>query len=117
MVVPPRPDDVDRTCEIGGGSAGGTLEVTLLLDSSPLPAAYATTPDKYEFFRAIQVAGFPAVELGVTEVAPIACEVSVGTGDQQGFTLHQGPGISGSAEEACGRLAVAAQAVMRRLGA
>jgi hypothetical protein len=83
VVVPSNPDAKERRCEVGGGSGGGLLHLTLRADASPLPEAYASTSDRYEFFQARDVDGFPAVELGESVKWPMTCVVSVGT-DESG---------------------------------
>jgi hypothetical protein len=118
VVVPSNPGVRDRRCEVGGGSGGGLLHLTLSADVSPLPEAYASTPETYEFFQAREIVGFPAVELGRSATWPGACAVRVGTAEGQGITLdHNTSSLAGTTQEMCDRLLAAATAVMRRLGA
>lgn len=118
VVVPSNPDAKDRRCEVGGGSGGGLLHLTLSADVSPLAEAYASTPDTYEFFQPREIAGFPAVELGRSTKSPGTCAVRVGTAEGQGITLdHDTSSLAGTTQETCDRLMATATAVMRRLGA
>jgi hypothetical protein len=118
VVIPPYPAEKDRTCEVGGGSSGGTLHLILSVDVSPLPEAYASTPDKYEFFRPVEILGFPAVELGSSAEHPLRCLVTVGTAEQQGFIVDHTPSsIAGTTEAGCARVVSAAEGVLKRLGA
>jgi hypothetical protein len=117
VVIPPYPDQEEPACEIGGGSRGSLLYLTLYPGHSPLSEAYASPPGEYEYFQTRPILGFPAVALARSVIAPGTCVVSVATSDQQGFTLHHGPGTEGSAAEACARVTTAAEGVLKRLGA
>jgi hypothetical protein len=118
VVIPPNQGATDHLCVVGAGEGSGELQLTLRTDASPLSEAYASAPDRYKYFQPTEISGFPAVALATSVEFPVACYVRVGTDEGQGVTLEQGVwDISQTSQQACGRLVVAAQAVMRRLGA
>jgi hypothetical protein len=111
-------DDPKRLCEVGGGSQGGLLQLTVWTDVQPLQAAYADTSGKYEFTNAVDLAGMPTVVKALSLQHPGACDVIVATGKQQGFTLAHWPSTrQGGTIGICGRLATVAEALLRKLGA
>jgi hypothetical protein len=118
VTVPSEPEWKDRVCEIGGGSGGGTLHLTLEAEISPLTQAYDDTSGKYEFFEPTEIAGFPALKRALSVQYAGDCQVIVGTGARQGIVLEHGPrSYTGGTEGICGRLVTTAEAVMKKLGA
>lgn len=118
VIIPPERESKDRTCEVGGGSSGGSLHLTLNTESSPLLAAYNDASDEYKYFRTIDVTGFPAVQRARSEEFPRKCAVLVGTAAQQGLTLDHGPSDrDGGTPGICSRLTATAEAVLKKLGA
>jgi hypothetical protein len=117
VTVPSDPEWKDRNCEVGGGSGGGILHLTLEAEISPLAQAYDDTSSKYEFFEPVEIAGFPALKRALSVKYPGDCQVIVGTGAKQGVVLEHGPrSSSGGTEGICNRLVKTAEAVMKRLG-
>jgi hypothetical protein len=117
VVVPPEREWKNRTCEVGGGSGGGTLHLTLEAQNSPLEQAYGDNSGKYEFFEPVDIAGLPALKRALSVKYPGDCQVIVGTGVKQGLVLDHLPrSFTGGTEGICDRLMTTAEAVMKKLG-
>jgi Protein of unknown function (DUF3558) len=117
VVVPGRQPN-EPSCEVGGGSDGGTLQVRLRTDSLPLQQPYEDRSGKYEFIHAVDLVGLPTVVRAVSARFPGDCEVIVATGKQQGLTLdHQPATRKGGTIGICGRLATVAETLLEKLGA
>jgi hypothetical protein len=118
VVIPPGTAEKGRTCEVGGGSNGGFLHLTLRADASPLQEAYADDSGKFEYFRAIDLAGIPAAAQALSVRHPGECAVLAGTGQAQGLRLYHEPSSrDGGTAGICDRLSKVAESVLKKLGA
>ena len=117
VVIPPS-KDAERTCEVGGGSGGGTLHVTLQKDKQPLQEVYDDTSGEFEFRQAADLVGLPMAVRARSVIYPMGCDVIVATGKQQGIRLSHTPSTrQGGTIGICGRLATVAETLLTKLGA
>jgi hypothetical protein len=118
VVIPPNKDAAERSCEVGGGSAGGNLRLTVRTDGQPLQEIYDDKSGEFELLHAVDLIGMPAVVRARSTQFPGDCEVVVATGKQQGFRLKHSPAPrTGGTIGICGRLATVAETLLTKLGA
>jgi hypothetical protein len=118
VVIPPNRDEAERSCDVGGGTGGAFMRLTVRTDAQPLQEIYDDKSGKYKFMHAVDLIGMPAVVRAISAQYPGDCQVIVATGRQQGFILdHQPSSRQGGTIGICGRLATVAETLLKKLGA